>query len=82
MASTDNVTLKHLITTTILTNKSMVSVMNSHATENITVSSDGGSNSVRLSAGESITLSSAVGFALPDIEIGITGGATAEVIYQ
>ena len=78
----DNVTLKRLTTTTTLENKSMVSVLNSHATETLTISSDGGSQAISLSSGQSITLSSAVGFTLPDIEIGISGSGTAEVIYQ
>jgi hypothetical protein len=77
-----NITLKQITSTTSLSSLDNISVLNSSASATITVSSDGGSNTVTLKTGESISLQSSSGYSLPTITITLGAESTVELMYN
>jgi hypothetical protein len=65
---------------TTISNANSISILNG-GSDDLSISTDGGTNSISLSAGQSLSMSSSTGFVLPDIIF--TGTAmSAEVIIS
>lgn len=63
---------------TTISNANTISILNG-GSDSLTISTDGGTNSITLTAGQSLSMSASTGFVLPDIVI--TGTAlSAEII--
>jgi len=76
---TQKISAKTYSTTTTLPNLNTISILNGSA-DALQVSVDGGVSAIRLTEGQTLSLSASTGFVLPDIRLTSAGVITAYVI--